>query len=337
MLKTLTDKIKVGPITLQNRLVMPPMATEKSANGEVTEVLCQYYIERAMGGHVGLIETEHMFILPNGQASPHQVSIAKDSDVEGLKKLASAIQTDGTKAIAQINHAGSCNMESIAAEAWAPSAIVSPRRDIQSRYANREAIVPKEMTQDDIDTLIEAFAASAHRAKVAGFDGVEIHSAHGYLLGEFYSPLTNKRTDAYTGATLVGRTRLHVEIIKAVRAAVGADYLVALRFGAVDDILGGADITEAPAAAKIFEDAGIDMLSISGNTSGYIRPNNTEEGWYADVSQTIKEVVKIPVLLTGGIKTRAVADQLLNEDKADLIGIGRMLLSKADYSEILTK
>lgn len=337
MLKALTEEIKVGSLVLHNRLVMPPMATEKSKGGVVTDALCQYYIERAKGGHIALIETEHTYILPNGQASPNQISVSQDSDVEGLKKLAKAIQTDGTKAVIQLNHAGSCNMDRIASEAWAPSAVVSPRPDIKQRYKKQPAVLPKEMTPADIDTLKQAFVATARRSKEAGFDGVEIHAAHGYLLGEFYSPLTNKRTDAYTGFTLEGRTKLQVEIIKAVREEVGKDYFVSIRFGAVDDMEGGATIEDAPKAAKLFEEAGVDMISVSGNSNGYMRPGIYDEGWYGDVSESIRETVSVPVLLTGGIKNRAVIDQLLNGNKADLIGVGRMIYAKANYADILVE
>ena len=188
------------------------------------------------------------------------------------------------------------------------------------------------MTVEDIEHVKESFVSAALRAQAAGFDGVEIHSAHGYMLNQFYSPLTNHRTDAYNGQTLEGRTRLHAEILRVVREAVGDDYPVAIRFGACDYMEGGSRIEEIPEASRIFEEAGADMLDISGGLGGFTVKGRTQPGWFAELSIPARNSVQIPVLLTGGIITADDAEQLLRENVADLIGVGRAMLKDAYWS-----
>ena len=178
----------------------------------------------------------------------------------------------------------------------------------------------------------KCFVGAALRVKEAGFDGVEIHSAHGYLLNQFYSPLTNHRTDEYSGQTLDGRSRLHVEILKAVRTAAGADFPIAIRFGAYDYMAGGSRKEEIPEAGCIFAEAGADMLDISGGLNGFIVKDNTQPGWFSELSILAKKNVQIPVILTGGVKTAEEAESLLREDTADLIGVGRAMLQNQDWS-----
>ncbi|WP_127134853.1 tRNA-dihydrouridine synthase [Veillonella caviae] len=329
----ITDALTVGPFTLKNRLVLPPMATSKGQNGFVTDDLCEYYAARSQAG-IGLIITEHHFVLPNGQATLNQVSVSRDEDIPGLRKLAQAIHQDGSKAVLQINHAGSAAMPelALAGKAIGPSAIANANPYFQPRYPKGvDMAIPNEMTHEDIKTVVEAFRQAARRAKEAGFDGVEIHSAHGYLFSQFYSPLMNHRTDEYTGKTIEGRTKIQVETIKAIRQEVGPDFFISLRLGAIDDREGGSQASEAGEAAKIFEAAGINMISISGGANAYLRQGHTEEGFFQDVSRIVKEAVSIPVLLTGNIRTKARAEALLNDGACDLVGVGRPLLGDPQY------
>ena len=147
--------------------------------------------------------------------------------------------------------------------------------------------------------MVRDFVSAALRAKTAGFDGVEIHSAHRYLLNQFYSPLTNKRTDEYSGNTLEGRLRLHLEIIQAIAEAVGKDYPLAIRLGACDYMDGGTTLEDSIRDAKYLEAAGIDLLDISGGLCGTARPGHPEPGYFSELSQGIKENVSIPVMVTG--------------------------------------
>lgn len=315
--------LTVKGLELKNRLVMPPMASARTSDGSVTQELCDYYAARTSGGCLGLVITEHSYISPEGKASANQVSISKDEDVEGLRRLVAAIHADGTPTIAQINHAGgAAKPEVTGCRVLAPSAVALPRKEL----------VPEEMTREDLRNLVQSFAAAALRAKQAGYDGVEIHSAHGYLLNQFYSPLTNHRTDEYGGTRVQDRLRIHLEVIEAVRKTVGADYPVALRLGACDYMEGGSTLEDAVEAAKLLEDAGVDLLDISGGFCGYVRPGVTGEGYFAEMTAAIKKAVRIPVILTGGVVSASGAEKLLREDAADLIGVGRAIFKDADWA-----
>ncbi|MFQ6860840.1 MAG: NADH:flavin oxidoreductase [Beduini sp.] len=318
----LNTSVRIKSLILKNRLVMPPMATSKADHGEINQAHLDYYKEKSLGGYLGLIITEHSYISDEGKASLHQVSLSKEEDVEGYRKLVRVIHENDTPVFAQINHAGS---RTISETKLSASAVHHPRD-------KKDDPLPKEMSESDIEKVIKDFVNAAILAKKSGFDGVEIHSAHGYLLNQFYSPITNKRTDQY-GGNLISRIRLHLEIIAAVRRAVGDDYPIALRLGACDYLEGGSDISDALEACIAFEKAGVDLLDISGGLNGYIRPNRNEEGYFGDVTSLIKENVSIPVLLTGGVKTASGAESLLEENSADLIGVGRALFQDSLWAK----
>lgn len=311
-------------LKLNNRLVYPPMATAKSsADGKVTENLINYYDEKSKGGYVSLFIIEHSYIMPEGKASNGQLSLASDDSIDDLNKLAQTIQKNGSKAVIQLNHAGSATKHSITGhEIVGPSSVMHPK--------NSE--LPRELTKEEIKEIVSSFKAAAKRVKEAGFDAVEIHSAHGYLLNQFFSPITNKRTDEY-GGSLENRIRIHLEVIKAVKEAVGDDFPVLLRLGACDYMEGGATIEDSKKAAIEFEKAGIDILDISGGLCGYINPNNNEEGYFSEITEALKEVISIPVILTGGIVTADVAENLLASNKADLIGVGRAMLRDSSWAK----
>lgn len=316
--------IQVGKITLKNRLVMPPMATSKAeADGRVSQAILDYYNEKSQGGYISLIIIEHSFILPEGKASEQQMSVADDNTIERLKELADVIHKNDTKTFMQINHAGSAASEDIIGTTpVAPSVAVNPRK----------GNIPRELTHDEIQGIIKGFAAAASRVKTAGFDGVEIHSAHGYLLNQFFSPLTNKRTDEF-GGDVHGRIHMHLQVIEAVRKAVGEDFTVSLRLGASDYMDGGITIEDSVIAAKEFEKAGIDMINISGGFCGYNMPNANGQGYFSPLSEAIKKVVSIPVMVTGGITEIKAAEEILAEKKADLIGVGRAILKDSEWAK----
>lgn len=294
----------VGKLKIANRLVLPPMATGKSnPDGSVSDAICEYYDEKSAGGYIGLVITEHCYILPEGKASNCQMSIDENCDLDAMKRLTSIIRGNGSAVFCQINHAGS------------------------RAKAEITGVEPVTVRTADKAKVVAAFAAAAKRAKDAGFDGVEIHSAHGYLLNQFYSPIENDEPE------LEKRIAIHLDVIAAVRAAVGPDYPVALRLGACDYMPGGSTIEDAVFACKRFEEAGVDLLDISGGFCGFIRKDNTEPGWFADASAAVMENVKIPVILTGGITEAGQAEQLLLEGKADMIGVGRAILMDSGWAE----
>lgn len=193
-------------------------------------------------------------------------------------------------------------------------------------------IIPHELTKNEIEDIVNDFKKAASRVKEAGFDGVEIHSAHGYLLNQFFSPLSNKRIDEYGGG-VNNRIRIHLEVIKAVREVVGKDFPVLLRLGASDYMEGGSTIEDSKIAAKEFEKAGIDILDVSGGFCGYNVPGVSEQGYFASLTEEIKKVVSMPVILTGGITEAKAAEKLLADGKADLIGVGRAIYKDSKWAE----
>ena len=315
----LKETLSIRQLVLRNRIVMPPMATGKADHGAPDDGLCAYYAARARG--TGLIIVEHAYISPEGMAHGKQLSMADDALIPAYRKLTDAVHEQGAAVFAQLSHAGAQAKDS-GLPAISPSGI--PGRDPEA--------VSEVMSAEDIERVKACFTAAALRAKEAGFDGVEIHSAHGYLLNQFYSPLTNRRTDAYNGQTLEGRTRLHAEVLRGVRKAVGDEYPVAIRFGACDYTEGGSRIEEIPEASRIFAEAGADLLDISGGMNGFVVKGRTQAGWFAELSIPAKNSVKIPVLLTGGVNTAEEAEALLQEGAADLIGVGRAMLKDADWA-----
>lgn len=321
----LFSSVHIGKLELHSRLVMPPMATAKSAaDGSVTPELCAYYDEKTAGGHLGLVIVEHAYVSPEGQASAGQLSVATYACISGLRRLVEVIHKNGVKAMAQLNHAGSsAKTEVTGLPVLGASAVENPRK----------GSVPVEMTVADIRRITEDFASAARRVKEAGFDGVEIHSAHGYMLNQFYSPLTNKRTDGYGGVTAAERIRFHLEVLQRVREVVGPDFPIALRLGACDYMEGGSTLDDARLAAKLFEEAGLDLLDISGGFNGYACPGKQRQGYFSPVTETLVHERRIPVLLTGGITEAQAAEELLVAHKADLIGVGRALLQDSEWAK----
>lgn len=300
----ITEPLKIRSITLQNRIVMPPMDRSSSRDGSVSDDLINHYRERAES--TGLIIIEHEYVSPEGRAHPKQLSMAGDEVIEGYRKLADAIHLEGSNAIAQISHAG-----------------------FEAKVENPLNV--NAMTLDDIAHVRESFIKAALRTEKAGFDGVEIHCAHGYLLNQFYSPYTNKRTDDY-GGSLLNRARLTNEIIRGMREALGEDHIIAVRFGAYDYLDGGSRLEDIGEAVMSFENSGVDLLDISGGLCRFKNPLSKEPGWFKELSKIARDASNCPVILTGGVKKIADAEALLQGGYADLIGIGRAMLMDAKWS-----
>ena len=302
---------------LNTKITMPPMATETSDGGKVTEELCEFYRLRAENPLVGLIITEHMYIEERGKATKGQMSAADDRVVDGLKKLTNTVHetNPGLKVVAQINHAGGrTTLEVIGCEKVSASA-----------YEYNGSIC-REMTVEEIHEVADRFADAARRVKEGGYDGVEIHSAHGYLLCQFYSPITNQRVDEYGPQSMENRLRFHKLVLEKVRAAVGEDFPVFVRLGGCDYMEGGSTEEDAAEAAKLLESYGADLIDVSGGMCSYRRPDHTEPGYFGSMSKKIKEAVSIPVLVTGGVETVEQAEHLIEDGAADLVGVGRALL-----------
>jgi 2,4-dienoyl-CoA reductase-like NADH-dependent reductase (Old Yellow Enzyme family) len=308
MASRLLKPIRIQNMQLNNRLVMPPMATAKALlDGRVSPEMLAYYKEKAAGGYIGLVIIEHSYVSPEGKAHEHQLSVADDSVIDGLKELAEVIHSQGPKTIMQINHAGSAASADITGVTpLAPSPIDNPRRGSS----------PRELSKEEISRVVRDFAAAAH----------------GYFLNQFFSPLTNKRHDEY-GGEIINRIRIHLETIKAVREVVGPDYPIFVRLGASDYCEGGTTIDDSVVAARDLEAAGLDVLDVSGGFCGYSIPGTSEEGYFAPLAEALKQVVGIPVILTGGIKDAETADRMLQEGKADMIGVGRAILADSLWAK----
>jgi len=318
-MKSLLEKLVVKGHVIRNRIVLPPMATElASERGEVTDALLRHYKLRARGA--GIVIVEHTFISEEGRRSKNQLGIYSDELISRLKRLARTIKEEGATAIIQLNHAG----------AKAPSEIIGRRPVGPSsvRVPGSEEI-PKELSREEIEEIIEKFVNAAHRAMEAGFDGVEIHGAHGFLLSEFLSPLTNKRTDEY-GGSLENRMRLHLRTVDMVRRQV--DDLLFFRLGVTDYMEGGLTLEEGVKVAMTLEKHGVDIIDVSGGLCGSRPPWTAEEGYFLNLSEAAKNKVGVPIIGVGGIKSPVFADKALKEGKADLIAVGRVFLADPDWA-----
>lgn len=311
-------------LSLHNRLILPPLASEKAGtHGEATPETIEHYNKISHGGYLSMVIVEHCYVALQGKASKRQLSVADDDMTEGLSEIVKTLHKNSSKAVAQISHAGSVAKHRITGmDNVSPSGIAPP---------NGEA--GRALDGEEIQEIIELFAKAAKRIKSAGFDGIEIHSAHGYLLNQFYSPLYNKRTDEY-GGDVFGRMKIHREIIAAVRKEVGEDFPVLVRLGACDYQDGGNTAADAIQAVQILEEAGVDMLDISGGMNGSVlKSREKEQGFYSDITQILKQHCALPMILTGGITDIHAADELIRTGKADFIGVGRAMLRNPKWAE----
>jgi len=318
--------LQVKHLTFKNRIVLPPMATEKSQpDGLVKKESLAYYREMATRG-MALLIVEHNYISAQGMASPGQMSIAGDQTLAGHKKLSQAIRENGALVALQINYAGSNRQETMPGECLGASPVPHPVSHLN----------PQELSEKQIAEIIIAFGLAAARSKAAGYDLVEIHSAHGYLLNQFLSPLTNRRHDQY-GGTLINRMRLLMEVIEQVRFRVGTDYPLLVRLGLSDtppgmDLhKGGLILEEGIATAKAVAKAGIDILDISGGLCGSRPAGLTGEAYFLPWARALRSTVRIPLLITGGITKAETAAAIIEQGDADLIGIGRSLAADPEW------
>jgi 2,4-dienoyl-CoA reductase-like NADH-dependent reductase (Old Yellow Enzyme family) len=315
----LCQPFKIGNMTLKNRMVMPPMMVRyANDDGTVSKRTLDHYELRAKGG-IGLIIVEATYVYEKAPISRNEPGLSDDKFIPGMKELTDAVHRWGAKIAVQLVHGGRTTPASLSGvQPVAPSAIQLPGRDS-----------PREMTVADIKGVIKYYADAAVRAKKAGFDGIEIHGAHGFLIDQFLSPASNHRTDEY-GGSVENRARLLIEVTKAVKEAVGRDYPVWCRingkeFGRED----GETLDDARKVAQMAETAGADAIHVSA--SGPSNPVNmitsaSTVAVIADLAAAIKEVVHVPVIAVGKM-TPAAGEKLLRENKADLIAFGRALLS----------
>jgi 2,4-dienoyl-CoA reductase-like NADH-dependent reductase (Old Yellow Enzyme family)/thioredoxin reductase len=319
----LWEPFHIGSMALKNRVVMPPMVVRYAADdGLVTERIKDYYEARGKGG-VALVIVEATYVHPQGQAFANQLGISDDKFLPGMSELVQAVHRHDTRIAIQLHHGG---REARSALMGTPPVAPSPLPGLAGE-------TPEELTVDQIAEIVSFFARAALRARKAGFDGVELHGAHGYLIDQFLSPASNKRGDSY-GGELSNRSRFMVEVIGAVRKAVGADYPVWVRMdGREYGIDGGITLEDARETARIAQDAGVDAIHVSA--WGPKAPNNLTTATFTtavleEPAANIKKAVDVPVIAVGKITPEA-GERLLIEGKADLIAFGKALLADADY------
>ena len=310
-------------LTLRNRIAMPPMwSGQARPDGTVTDKIIEYHRVRAAAG-CGLVTVEHSFVHPQGRHSATQIGVHDDAMVPGLARLSAAIKAEGAAACLQISHAGSRTSSAVMGRPpAAPSAVRHP--------CEPDGEVPEALTLAGIAEVIAAFGTAARRARDAGFDAVEIHAAHGFLLSEFLSPLCNRRTDEYGGCA-AGRRLLHLQVAAEVRQQFGRERIVSVRLGACDEMTGGLTLDEACETAARLEEAGVNLISVSGGLFGS-RPAERAHGYFVPYAAAIKTYVSLPVMVTGGISEPALADRIVRDGQADLVGIGRAMLNDPEWA-----
>jgi len=323
----LFQPVNIGKMELKNRLVVPPMGTGFSApDGTVTDRLIEYHEARARGGF-GLIIVEVTAIDPLGKGSPSELGIWDDKFIPGLSRLAERVHAAGAKVAIQLHHAGreTFSFSLGGQQAVAPSPIPDP--------VVRE--VPRELTVEEIKSLVEAYAQGARRAKESGFDAVELHGAHGYLIAQFMSAYANKRTDKY-GGDLEGFLRFPLEILQRVRELVGPDYPILFRISGDEAVPQGRTIEESVVVAKRLVEASVDALHVSVGVyeSSHLTsaPPAMEPGFNAAAAATIKAAVSVPVIAVGRIIDPTVAENIISSGKADLVAIGRSSLTDPEFA-----
>ncbi|MCX8109883.1 MAG: NADH:flavin oxidoreductase [Syntrophorhabdaceae bacterium] len=313
----LFSPIKIKGLELSNRITMAPMYVGyANPDGKVNDLVLEHYKKMGASG-AALIVVENMGIDPSGLGSPFMLRVDKDEYIEGLKKIAHVIHAEGAYAFAQINHAG---RYAYIKDRIAPSPV------------KIWDVTPKEMTIDEIHSMIEKYGEAALRIKKAGFDGVELHGGTGYLLSQFLSPRLNKRTDEY-GGSLEARMCFPIEVLEAVRNKVGDDYPVGYRLLADELFPGGFTLDEAIIFSKAYASKGIDYLSVmAGTHESFKMPPYVEmernEGYMVSFAKAIKKALPdMLVIAAGRIQTPQYADKVIKDGEADLIGLARVLFA----------
>jgi 2,4-dienoyl-CoA reductase-like NADH-dependent reductase (Old Yellow Enzyme family) len=320
---TLFSPLSFAGLTLRNRVAMPPMWSGKATpEGFVTPAIVDYHRVRAAAG-TGLIIVEHSFVHPQGRHSSTQLGIHDDACVDGLATLATAIRAEGAVACIQISHAGARASSRVTGlPVVAPSPVATTRET--------DPAAPQALTGAQIDDVVEAFAAAAARAWRAGFDAVEFHAAHGFLLSQFLSPLTNRRDDEF-GGSHEGRSRLLLDVLAAMRHHAGPAFPVFVRLGLHDERPGGLTLAPACETASRLAAAGASMIDVSGGLAGSDDPGRGP-GYFVSYAEAVKDVVSVPVMVAGGITEAQTADAIIRSGRADIVGIGRAMLEAPDWA-----
>lgn len=322
-MSVLFTPLTVGSVTVPNRFVRSATHDYMSDDdGFVSDAGVALYA-RLAEGEVGLIVTGHAHVQPVGKASPRQMGVFDDRFVEGLARIPIAVHRFPSKVFLQIAHAGRQTKErDCGGVPVSPSAVYDPV----------SKVLPRELDADGIRALVADFVAAAVRARTAGFDGVQLHAAHGYLLSSFLSPHTNRRADEW-GGPVENRARALLEVLRGVKAACGRDFPVMVKLNTTDFLEGGLTLDDAVRVARMLEADGIDAIEASGGMAeagrGSVWPGQRredEEGYLVPGAAAIKKAVGVPVSGLGGIRTLSVAERLVASGTVDLVSLSRPLI-----------
>ena len=315
----------IGKMLVKNRLVVPAMDSAMCEDdGTIKKMACDYYGARAKGGF-GIVITEIAAVDERATGMPGEPRLYSDEYIPGLKKLANAIHTGGAKAIVQLHHAGRETTAAMIGETpTAPSSIPSP--------VYREPV--NEYTTEQVYELVDSYIQSSVRCKKAGFDGIEFHSAHGYMGLQFMSPRTNKRIDEFGGG-LGGRSYFHKLIIEGIRRECGEDFAIIVRMDSFEGRIGGLDETESIVFARLLESYGADALNVSAGTYAawdvIVPPADFGQGWNWRITRRIREAVDIPVMLAGRFADPYAVELAIERGDTDFVCLGRQSIADPEY------
>ena len=323
----LFEESSINGMSLKNRFVRAAtwegLATKE---GEVTPKLIKMMALLAKGS-VGLIISSHSYVSQEGQGTPWQLGVYKDELIHKLKGMTSAVHKNGGKIIMQLAYAGQYAEEQLTGS---PALAVSNSGDFSEKHI-------KIITHKDVQRIVDSYSQAGKRAKEAGFDGIEIHSAHGYFLSQFLSPAYNKRQDEY-GGPIDNRIRIHLQIYHAVREVVGKDYPILIKMNCADFIKNGMTIDDSLQAAKMFANAGFDAIEMSGGIirTGKLSPSRLgittmdKEAYFKEYARRFKSEIKTPLILVGGLRSFEVADKIIANGIADYISMSRPFIREPD-------
>ncbi|MGD1075045.1 MAG: NADH:flavin oxidoreductase [Thermodesulfovibrionales bacterium] len=320
-MKKLFEKTTINGVTLDNRVVRSATwegMCEK--DGHPTAKLASFYRGLA-AGHVGLIITGYAFVRPDGKQLPGKMGIHTDDFAAQMRSLTQAVHDEGSKICIQLVHAG-----------WQTKAETAGRRPLAPSAVKVEQFPeePETMSKEDIDEIVAAFGDGARRAKAYGFDAVQLHAAHGYLINQFLSPLTNRRTDSY-GGSVENRCRFLLEVYRRVRFEVGPNFPVFAKLNGSDNLEGGLDLSDAVYAARSLDKEKIDVIEVSGGTSASGEQNPVRvkidspdrEAYNLALAREIKNAVRCPIMAVGGFRSLEVINKALIEDGIDYVSMAR--------------
>lgn len=318
---------RIGNLELKNRIVMPAMGCSLAeVTGEPGPRMIRYYADRAKGG-AGLIITEITRVDDEtGVGTPNQLSVTNTHVIGQLSRLVEAVHAYNTKLFVQLHHPGN----------QTPSRLIGGKQPVSASDVTCMVIgeKPRALTTEEVEGMVKKFVTGAVIAQKAGVDGVEIHGAHGYLVSQFLSPHTNKRTDKY-GGSFEGRMRFVTEIIMGIKAYCGPKFPISVRINGDDFLADGITLEDAVNQAKYLEAMGVNCINVSCGTydSGatIIEPSYFAEGWKKHLSTAIKNAVSIPVIAVDNIKRPSVAEALLEEGASDYVGIARGFLADPNW------